>query len=360
MRILHLLNDLNRLGNGIVHAAVDLAAAQAAAGHDVAVASGGGPYEALLASAGVRHLRVARPGKGLALLHAAGELDAALLTHRPDVVHAHMKAWAALAWPFRPRHGFRLVTTVHNEFERAALLMGLGDRVIAVSDAVARRMVARGVPAGRVDTVLNGTVGSIRHQARVEPARLAGEAIVTVCGMYRRKGVSELLRAFARVAAERPEARLYLVGDGPDRAAFEAEAQALPCADRVAFLGFQEDPRSFMAGCAVFALASHREPFGLVLTEARELGCAIVASDVDGIPEALDDGEAGLLVPPRDVDALAAGLGQLLAEPGLARAFRRRAREGLDAVSVARMASETETVYWRALTAGLRSSEVLG
>jgi glycosyltransferase involved in cell wall biosynthesis len=163
--------------------------------------------------------------------------------------------------------------------------------------------------------------------------------------MYRRKGISELIAAFEGVASRYREAHLYLVGNGPDRPAFEGLARRSAASSRIHFEGFQKEPQRYMLAADVFVLASHREPFGLVLTEAREARCAIVASDVDGIPEALDGGNAGLLVPPKDVASLEAALVRLLSDPEEKAKWQRLATQNLRMYSVNRVAQETEFVY---------------
>ena len=100
-----------------------------------------------------------------------------------------------------------------------------------------------------------------------------------------------------------------------------------------------------MLAADVFVLASRREPFGLVLTEAREAGCAIVASDVDGIPEALDGGDAGLLISPKDVPSLEVALVSILSDPEEKAKWQRLALQNLEVHSVNRVANETEAVY---------------
>jgi len=132
--------------------------------------------------------------------------------------------------------------------------------------------------------------------------------------MYQRKGIAELIVAFEGVAARFPEAHLYLVGDGPDPSEFEDLARRSLASSRTHFEGFQEEPQRYMLAASIFVLASHREPCPLVLAEAREAGCAIVASDVEGIREALDGGHTGLLVPPKDVASLEAALVSILSD----------------------------------------------
>ena len=92
-------------------------------------------------------------------------------------------------------------------------------------------------------------------------------------------------------------------------------------------------------------LASRREPFGLVLAEARAAGCAVVASDVDGIPEVLEHGRTGWLVPPADSEAIAQALTALLQDPTQLAYWKGRAQQNLDWLSVDRMHRETLALY---------------
>jgi glycosyltransferase involved in cell wall biosynthesis len=137
-------------------------------------------------------------------------------------------------------------------------------------------------------------------------------AIITVAGLLHNKGIQDVISAFALLSPAVPEASLYIVGDGPERATLEAMAAVLPCAKKIHFTGFVRDPRPYLFAADIFVLASYREAFGLVLAEAREAGCAIVASNVGGIPEALDNGEAGILLPPSQPRMLADTLAALL------------------------------------------------
>jgi glycosyltransferase involved in cell wall biosynthesis len=163
--------------------------------------------------------------------------------------------------------------------------------------------------------------------------------------MYKRKGIAELIDAFAQIALDFPEAHLYLLGNGPDRAIFEAQAQSTPVSDRIHFEGFQPEPQCYLKATDIFVLASHREPFGLAISEAREAGCAIVASDVDGIPEALDGGKAGVLIPPGNSKALAVVLVQLLSSPNLLQKWKEQAQHNLDWLTATRVNEETLAVY---------------
>jgi len=347
LRILHILNDVRELGNGIINAAVDIACGQAGVGHFVAVASAGGEYEELLKRFGVSHYTLDQKRRPVSLFRATRRFQDIVREFRPDIVHCHMMTGILLARFLRGSAKYRLVSHIHNVHQRSSVLMGLAERVFPVSDAVADYMSHRGVPKRKMQVVQNLTLGSPRLPSidACAPAHLEQPAIITVAGMYQRKGIAELICAFERVAKRFPTAHLYLVGNGPDRQTFETQAAASPVANRIHFEGFQKNPQAYMLAAHIFVLASHRESFGIVLVEARQAGCAIVASNVDGIPEALDHGKAGVLVPPKDVTALAEAIETLLANPLEHDRWKRAARQNLERLTVASMVQEVTAVY---------------
>ena len=347
MRVLHILNHIQKVGNGIVNVAVDLACLQAQAGYDVSVISGGGEYEKLLAQYQVKHFQLNQTRTWRNLVQAASQYRGIVQQVKPDIVHAHMMTGAVLARALKLWSQYGLVATVHNEFQESAKLMGLADRVIAVSQAVSKSMQQRGIPTRKLRVVTNGTLKSPRVGALPDcfPAKLHRPAITTVAGMNSRKGIAELIAAFERVALDFPDAHLYLVGHGPEKDQFQIQARQTCVADRIHFEGFQSDPRAYLLSTDVFVLASYREPFGLAISEAREVGCAIVASRVDGIPEVLEQGRAGLLVPPGDSQALATTIAELLKNSTKLHYWKDQARKNLDWLTATRVATETLGVY---------------
>ncbi len=358
MRILHVLNHTERL-NGHVHAAVDLACIQAQQGHEVAIASGGGDFEAVLTANGVESVRIDQTRRPMTAAKAVVALTRLLRRRRFDIAHAHMMTSALLCWPACKVAGIPLITTVHNEFERSAIAMGVGRRVIAVSAAVSRSMNKRGIPASRLRTVLNGTIGSPRLGGPPgPPAALGSPSILFVGGLHPRKGLPDLMRAFEIVARTVPDASLHVVGAGPYEGEYKALAASMPCAAVIAFHGGQDDPRPWFLGADVFVLPSHAEPAGLVLSEASEAGCALVGSNVGGIPEMLDGGKAGVLVPPQDPPALAAALIKLLTEPGALAEGKRLSVANRSRMSLARVARETFDIYRECLAGGAQHSTV--
>lgn len=131
------------------------------------------------------------------------------------------------------------------------------------------------------------------------------------------KGIGHLVAAFPRVLAECPEARLLLVGRGPEEERLRAQAASLGVADRIVFAGFQRDAAAYAGAFDVAVVPSLEEGFGLVAVEAMALGVPVVASRVDGLQEVVADGRSGLLVPPADPAALAEAVLRVLRDPGL-------------------------------------------
>ena len=345
MRILHVLNHARRQ-NGNVHAAVDLACAQAALGHEVIFCTGGGEFDAVLRGSQVEVEEAPELARSKTAPQAILRLSRLVASRRIDIVHAHMMKSAGLCWAATRLRRARLVTTVHNAFEKSAILMGLGDRVIAVSESVGEGMRRRGVPAARLRVVLNGTLGTARHAWEPPPIRkpLERPAVLYVGGLHPRKGVVDLLAGFSLARKARPDLHLYLVGGGPLESEYRATVSAAD-AGHVVFCGSHADPRPFMLGADVFVLASHADPAPLVISEAREAGLAIIATRVDGVPELLDGGHAGLLVDPHAPDQIAQALTTVLADAQSLDAYRARSQVNLQHLSLRRVAEQTLAVY---------------
>jgi len=345
MRIMHVVNDHRNLGNGIVNVAIDLACLQARAGHQVFIASAGGDFESLLLEHNVTCVPFKQQRTIWGMFRAALGFRQIINTVKPDVVHGHMMTGVVLARALRFGNRFRLVSSVHNEFQRSATVMGIADVVIAVSEAVSVSMRRRGIPKRKLHVVRNGTIGSPRTAGHTAAVDLAHPAIVSVAGLYERKGIADLLSAFEITAHRFPEAQLYIVGDGPQRKHFESLASESRWRSRIHFEGFKTNVKSYFQEADIFVLASHADPFPLVLAEAREAGCAIVATNIDGIPEALEHGRCGILVPPHNSSALATALTSLLEDRAVLSSWKAKSASNLAWLSAERVAAETMTVY---------------
>ena len=160
------------------------------------------------------------------------------------------------------------------------------------------------------------------------------------------KRFSDLIRAMPAVLAQHPQARLMIVGDGPDRSILEKLCLTLGVGNSVIFTGYRSDVRTFYSLMDIFALASAYEAFGLVLVEAMLAEVPIMATKVGGIPFVLDSGLCGALVPPLAPLALSRTLSDLIASPSLRADYARlglaRARAEFTAE---RYCSEIDELY---------------
>jgi glycosyltransferase involved in cell wall biosynthesis len=158
--------------------------------------------------------------------------------------------------------------------------------------------------------------GSLRAELGLE-----AEAFVigTVAKLRREKALEVLLAAFARVRSDIPAAHLVIAGDGVLRVELEARARELGIAASTSFLGLREDVDTVVRGLDVSVVSSDFEATSLFALEAMTYGSALACTDVGGLRDLLTDGVNGLLVPPRDPDALAGAILKLAGDPGLRR-----------------------------------------
>ncbi|MCC6486132.1 MAG: glycosyltransferase [Candidatus Hydrogenedentes bacterium] len=187
--------------------------------------------------------------------------------------------------------------------------------------AIARRTDTRrelGIPP---DALLAGAVG------RLEPV----------------KGFAYFIEAARAVLREAPESHFILAGDGSLLG--DLRAQAADLGERFRFLGLRHDVPELMAAMDACAVPSLNEGMGRVLLEAGAAGAPVVASAVGGIPDILQDGETGLLVPSRDVDALAGAILRLWRDPVLRVRMSAVAREAASGFSLEKMVARIESVY---------------
>jgi glycosyltransferase involved in cell wall biosynthesis len=344
MRILHLVNHCGK-ANGHVNVSVDMACTQAKNGHCVGYACSRGDYIPLLETFGVQVYNVTEPHRGFLAFFSAQHLFwKTIRDFRPDIIHVHMAAQSVLVQPYR-LFGYKTVTTVHNEFDRSVWLMGLASRIVTVSAAGGQAMMKRGFRRNKIRTVLNGTVGSPRLPPKFALAHVDHPAIVTVCGLHHRKGVQDLLNAFCLVQSKFPSATLYILGEGPSLNEYQALAKSLGITGRTNFIGYRDDPREYLYAADIFVLASHADPGPLVIAEARNAGCAIVATDVDGIPEMLDQGKAGILVPPKRPDLIARAIEGLLADHAELQKYAAMAKENVERLTIDRVCQEMDAIY---------------
>ena len=257
-------------------------------------------------------------------------------SHRPVTVSTEHNVWGSFALP----------TRVLN-----ALTVRLDERRWAVSDEVRRSMWAP--LRGGASVLVHGIVQSdeaprpsLRHEVRAELG-VADDAVVaiTVANLRREKDYPNLMAAAKHALALNPHLVLLAVGQGPLAADTAALHEQLGLGDRFRLLGYRTDVNDLLAASDLFVLGSAFEGLPVSIMEAMASGLPVVATAVGGVPEAVEDGRTGILVPPHDPRALAQGLLKLSDNPPLRSALGAAARERSRAFDIRIAVREQERAY---------------
>jgi glycosyltransferase involved in cell wall biosynthesis len=300
---------------------------------------------------GTRVLRVPRV-RNKGDLRATAAHARAVRHLRPDVLHVNL--WSPWEGQYAivagllssvpvvavEHLGIRSTSTLQRRVRR--LLCTRLAAHVAVGDEVARAIEGLiGLSPGSVETIHNG----IPDLPLTPVRRKRPGAVVGGVGRFtRQKGFDTLIAAMPSL----PDVTCVLVGDGPERARLERLADDLGVSDRIVMTGWVEEARNYLASFDLVAQPSRYEGVPLVMIEAMLAKRAIVACDVGGVSEAVEDGRTGILIPPDDPAALAAALAKLLSDRGLRSEMGERARErALARFTSSAMARSYEALYAR-------------
>lgn len=207
----------------------------------------------------------------------------------------------------------------------------LATHVVAVSNGVATYAAREfRIPPDRLTTIANGV--DLEHFRPVRRERDAGRPVIgCTARLHAKNDHATLLRAFERVSVCWPEARLLLLGRGPEEPRLGALSAALGISARVRFEGEQPDVAPYLHQMDLYVQPSVAEGMPNSILEAMAAGLPVVATSAGGTPEVVVDGETGLLVPPRDPVALADAILRLLNDPPVAEVFGRAGRARVEA-----------------------------
>ena len=276
----------------------------------------------------------------------------AVLLHDPHAVSAGLVA-ARLAGQLPLVAVRRVDFPLRGAFSRAKYRACF--RVVAVSRAIGSVVERGGVPRSRLRLVYEG----VPDRAPLPGGRevLAGLGIPpgapvvgNVAALTGHKDHATLVEAMALLRPRVPEARLVIAGEGELRPALEALVRDRGLGDRVAFAGFRHDLDRLLPAFSVFCLSSRLEGLGTSLLDAMAFGLPVVATAAGGIPEAVEDGVTGRVVPPRDPAGLAAALADVLGDEGRRRAFGAAGRRRfLERFTADHMVAQTLAVLGEAL-----------
>lgn len=330
-------------------------------GHQVAIVAQ--PNSPLLEKAQkegfqVYPLRMRGEGDLWALLKLAGLIR----RFKPHLLHlhtSHAHTLGYLATKFSPgpkvivsrRVDFHLQRTPFKRFKYSSGV----ERYLAVSQRIREVLIEDGVEPERVEVVYSGL--DLTRLKRVDGAewrrRLGVESdgflVGNVASLAPHKAQTYLLQAAAKVLGSYPEARFVIVGEGELEGRLKREMKTLGLQGKVVLTGFQEEMAPLYSALDLFVLSSYLEGLCTSLLEAMFYGVPIVATNTGGIPEIVQGGVNGLLVPPRNVEALARAIEELLRNKELAQRFSAQGKIMVHKFGIEETVRKTEEVYQKVL-----------
>lgn len=275
--------------------------------------------------------------------------------------HSSLDSWLGLAARLGLKDSVRLVRTRHlglviQKTWPTRFLYHQADAIITAGQTIKDMICKRaGVPANRIHPIPTGIdleAFAPRPRAALPgfpPPHWPADAFImgSIAILRFGKGILDLLEAFVRVLAAVPQARLVIVGDGPALPAIREKSQTLGLTEFIHLPGYQEEVAAWLSWLEIVILPSYvREGVPQVLLQALAMERAVIGTDCGGIPEIVRPASTGLLVPPQDVDALAAAIVHLSHQPDIRRQFGRQGRQLVARnYSLEAMAQAVEQVY---------------
>jgi glycosyltransferase involved in cell wall biosynthesis len=279
-----------------------------------------------------------------------------------NILHSHNYKSNFYAWRALSNNNIRWVVTKHGRRSGPKLLLynfldGFivrhADRVIAVSKEIGRKARLAGIAQKKILLIENGVnlgrfATSTSPEAIKESLGIKKEALVvgTIGALTREKGHQYLLRAALKVIRIYPEAIFLLVGDGTERPNLEKTASSLGIKNSVIFAGMRKDVPEILSILDVFVLPSLNEGLPMALLEAQAAQIPVVAARVGAIPDVLEDGVTGILIPPKAPQAIAEATIKVLSDRKIALGMAQKGFEKVrDNFSAEKMANKYLSLY---------------
>lgn len=309
---------------------------------------------------------LARPIDPVADLRTAASLLGVVRAFRPDVIHTHHSKAGLVGRSVALLAGVPRIHTFHGHvFEgyfgprKSALIVSAErllatrtSRLIALGPLQRDDLLTRGI--GRADRFeivplgldLGRYQGADRAAARETLGLAASAVIIVAVGRIAPiKRVDRLIRAFASAHLRRPDARLYIIGDGSERAAAEQQVADADLGESVTFCGWRMDTATWYAAADFLALSSDNEGTPLALIEGAAAGRPAVATDVGGVADVVRDGVTGLLAPVDDEGALAQAMFRLADDAELRARLGAAAPAAAEGFGIERLVDDLERIY---------------
>ncbi len=317
--------------------------------------NGTGPFYDQLLAAGASPQVIHSSGRYTVAWHR--QLRELVTTIQPAVVQLHL---SRLNVPLLRSYGAavveRLNMTRHQSFRYPLQWRWLDvfsaryiNRFVVVSESLKAEFVERGYDAARLDVVHNGidvpnavAAADLHRELNLDPECIL---IGTVSRLTPQKGVDTAIKGFAMIARNDAKLRMIIAGDGERRTDLKRLSDELGVGDRVRFIGFRADALNVIAALDVMLVPSRWEPFANSILEAMALGTPVVATNVGGNKEAIDDRRNGLLIPVDSPEAAAKAVATLLNDIDVKQRLIAAAKQRSHDFSVSQMARGHERVY---------------
>ncbi|MEW6101644.1 MAG: GT4 family glycosyltransferase PelF [Candidatus Omnitrophota bacterium] len=358
MNVLQVLPELNV--GGVERGTLDLASYLVREGHKAVVVSAGGQLVADLEAKGAIHYKLAVHKKSIfSIIKMIPLLSEIIKKEDIDIVHARSRVPALIAYFAARKTRAVFITTCHGYYKKHpfSYVMGWGKRVIVLSNVIARHMIDDfNVPNERIRLVAR-SVDLTRFKYEGPAAKRKEEFNVGIIGRITPlKGHSYFIKAMAKLARINPRLKIWIVGDAPQsKQAYKEELQVLVkrlglshCTE---FLGNQRDIPGILSHLDLLVLATTaQEAFGRVIIEAQASGVPVVATEVGGVVDIIENKKTGMLVPPADPQRIAEAALKIYEDREFAEYLARNAYEKVkEKYSLDLMVKNTMDVYQDAL-----------
>ena len=226
------------------------------------------------------------------------------------------------------------------------------DRIICISDQIRKVLLTDGIPAEKLRTIHSGVdvhrfdgifpPDDFRDQLGIPADHIL---VGTMAAMADHKDYPNLLRAADIVCRRTANITFCAVGSGPEEAKIHNLAEALGLGDRFIFTGFRKDVGNFIKSYDIFVHASYLEGLGTSILDAQSVGLPIITTRTGGIPEIIDHGKTGILVPPRDPRSLADAICELSGDASRREALGKAGRCSVEAFSIEKTVERNINMY---------------
>jgi len=354
MNILQILPELNV--GGVETGTMDLAKYLVAKGHKSVVVSNGGALVDRLESEGSKHYILPVHKKNLFTVYLCiGKLVKIIQEEKIDIVHARSRVPAWIAFFACRKTEAHFLTTCHGYYSTHffSRVMGWGKMIIAISEVIGRHMVQDfTVPAENIRVIARSVDLEKFSLPRAPKTDKKAFTVVMIGRITPLKGHPYFLRAMARVIHQLPSLKVQIIGDAPPKKQpYKDElvllTKRLGIQAQVEFMGNRQDIPQLLskADCLVLSTVT-QEAFGRVIIEAQAAGVPVVATRVGGVSEIIDHEKTGLLVQPKEIEAMSDAVLRILNNPEFSAGLVAEAKKKIDSrYTLSTMADATIAVY---------------